>query len=277
MEPKHDIDARTWTGVLTHGQSSLLSLVDARASKPFSFPFRSAMTSLLLTKCVSAAINEWHSNLRSKSNLMWWHRIAVYILSHIPPPLAHSKRTIYDVVAFVLFTIVSRQFSYYVCYYYCRVFGCPFYAFIVFPFCARFVHAEHTHARTLLLHVRHAGHYQAASVITCFMQPNETINWTFCNKDESAYSNSERVSFKTLIPLPTILSMFVNWQSTNWLMRCVSRSPAKQPNSLADAQTCLRNVVATSNRFPFHSACKRIAGVDGGPNTQTLTSRHPTI
>lgn len=84
------------------------------------------------------------------------------------------------------------------------------------------------------------------------MQPNETINWTFCNKDESAYSNSERVFFfiQTLIPLPTLLSMFVNWQSTNW-HACVSRKFGKRTEFLAGAQTCSRNFVATS-QIGFH-------------------------
>lgn len=185
--------------VYWHGQSSLLSVGNARALKPFSFPFRSATTSVLPTKCVSAAMNEWHSNLRSKSNLMWWHRITFYILSHshlahaaTAAPLTHPKRAIYDVV-FVLFTIVwhSRQFSYYVCYYYCRVFGCPFYAFIVFPFfCV--TDSLRIHARTLLLLVRRPLSSDKRDRMLR-MQTNETINWTFCNKDESAYSNSERV------------------------------------------------------------------------------------
>lgn len=50
---------------------------------------------------------------------------------------------------------------------------------------------------------------------------------------------------------------------------CESWSPEEETNSLAGAQTCSRNFLATSNRFPFHSACKGMAGADG-QNTQPL-------
>lgn len=177
---------------------------------------------------------------------MWWHRIAFYIRSHtriqlwLPAPLAHSKRTIYDVV-FVLFTIVwhSRQFSYYVCYYYCRVFWL---SFLCVHRLSVLCSIRYAHTRTLRLLVR-----RDAAIIgrQAWSQPNETINWTFCNKDESAYSNSERDVF-FFHPLPTILSMFVNWQSTNW-HACVSlETSPEEPKFLAGAQTCTRNFVATS-------------------------------